>query len=339
MVEKIKSILENFQIEGQVKEVFPIEIGHINETYKVTLTNEHHYILQNINTSIFRNPMEVMENIAKVGEYLQQKGYPKIVLLPVKTIDKHPFIKLELGCWRLYPFIENTITYNTVDTPEKAYQAAFTFGEYAAYLSEFEANKLHYTIPNFHNTPLRFEQFKEAIKQVSSERLNLAKKTITKLQSFSFLLNKLQGIKLPLRVVHNDTKINNILFDKSTLKPVCIVDLDTLMPGSLIYDYGDMVRTCTPSLDENSADFDRVFVRKPVLTALTTGYLDGIGDRLTETEKNALPIGAQLIIFEQALRFLTDFLQGDIYYKVKNKKQNLIRAKNQLCLLTSVING
>jgi len=285
MLAKLPSILSRFQIKGRCLETVPIEIGHINATYRVTFQ-----------------------------------------------------VEVSGDSWRLYPFIQNTITYNQVETVEQAYAAAFTFGEYTNYLHDFEAASLQVTIPDFHNTNLRYQQLLSATKNGVGERHKKAQATINKLLNYQYLLKTIKATKLPLRVTHNDTKINNILFDKTSGTAVCVIDLDTLMPDTLLYDYGDMVRTFTPILDENSADFTQIYVRKEMLNALTAGYLAGLDGKLTALEERLLRYGGQLTIFEQALRFLTDYLQGDIYYKVSNEEQNLIRTKNQLCLLESLMN-
>ncbi len=340
MLEKLPTILNKFQIKGQFFAAAPIEIGHINATYQVTLQNGQNkslYVLQKINTEIFKKPLEVMHNIANIGHFLIKKSYPRKVLLPIESFEEEYVLKIADNYWRLYPFIQNTITYNQVDTIEQAYAAAFAFGEYTNYLHDFDATSLHVTIPNFHNTNLRYQQFLAATKHGVGERTKKAQETIDKLFHYQYLLKLIEGAKLPLRVTHNDTKINNILFDKTSGAAVCVIDLDTLMPGTLLYDYGDMVRTFTPPLDENSADFENIYIRKEMLHALTAGYKDGMKGRLTALEAELLLDGGKLTIFEQALRFLTDYLLGDVYYKVANQEQNLTRAKNQVCLLESLL--
>ncbi|MFK7981869.1 MAG: phosphotransferase enzyme family protein [Saprospiraceae bacterium] len=340
MLAKLPSILNKFQITGEFLDAAPIEIGHINATYQVTLQdgpNKSLYVLQKINTQIFKNPLEVMHNIANIGHFLTKKSYPRKVLLPIESFENKYVLKIANDYWRLYPFIQNTITYNQVDTTEQAYAAAFAFGEYANYLHDFEVTSLHTTIPNFHNTNLRYQQFLKAIKDGVGERKKKAEVAINQLLNYKYLLNKIKQTKLPLRVTHNDTKINNILFDKISGAAVCVIDLDTLMPDTLLFDYGDMVRTFTPALDENSDDFKQIYVRKEMLNALTEGYLAGLDGKLTALEKELLMYGGKLTIFEQALRFLTDYLQGDVYYKVAKEEQNLIRTKNQICLLESLM--
>ena len=341
MIEKLQSIINQFNLNGaKLIQVMPIEVGHINQTYKIDIINglkRQAFILQRINTQIFKQPAQLMENIVNVAKFLFHKRYPKTVLVPVQSANDKWFVCMNGAYWRLYPFIENTHTFNEVSNEDQAYTAAFVFGEYANYLSDFQAKLLNVTIPDFHNTKLRYQQFLEAVKNGVGERKKKAQSSIDQLLTYSYLLDITKGVKLPLRVTHNDTKINNILFDKASGKAVCIIDLDTLMPDTLLYDYGDMVRTFTPPQDENSADFDQIYVRKEILHALTTGYKDGMKDKLTALEATLLLDGGKLTIYEQALRFLTDYLRGDIYYKVANEEQNLIRTKNQLYLLESLI--
>jgi len=340
MIEKLQPIISQFNIDGLLTQVMPIEIGHINQTYKINTHNGlklEAFILQRINTQIFKQPAKVMENIINVAKFLFHKKYPKTVLVPIQSTKDESFVCVDGEYWRLYPFVENTHTFNEVSNEDQAYAAAFVFGEYANYLSDFQAKKLNITIPDFHNTKLRYQQFLEAVKNGVGERKKKAQSSIEQLLTYPYLLDITKGVKLPLRVTHNDTKINNILFDKTSGKAVCIIDLDTLMPDTLLYDYGDMVRTFTPPQDENSTDFDQIYVRKEILHALTTGYKDGLKDKLTSLEATLLLHGGKLTIYEQALRFLTDYLQDDIYYKVVNEEQNLTRTKNQLYLLDSLM--
>ncbi|MEM1119006.1 MAG: aminoglycoside phosphotransferase family protein [Bacteroidota bacterium] len=333
MYEQLLPILQQFKIIEDSQTITPIEVGHINKTYRVTTRNGA-YILQKINTQIFQAPLEVMQNINRVGQFLRQKKYPKKILLPIAT--KKGLLCLEdvkNGHWRLFPFIENTTTFNEVDSPQKAYQAAYAFGEYAYYLKDFDGEKLVETIPNFHDTLLRFGQFLGEANRAGKARLASARGEITDLTNYRYLLYTIHRVQLPQIFVHNYTKINNILFYKTTHLPVCVIDLDTLMSGTILYDFGDMVRTFTPTQDENSADFDQIFVRAAILRAVTKGYVEGWRGKLSKLEIELLPYGAQLTIFEQALRFLTDYLAGDIYYKVQYNNQNLVRAKNQIRLL------
>ena len=337
MLLKLHEIIKHFQLSGSIKQILPVEIGHINQTYKVVVEKssvETGFILQRINHFVFKKPAEVMDNIVRVGQHLNGKNYPKKVLMPLPAKNGLYYVRdHEEGYWRLYPFIDNTRSFNEVRTEEMAYKGAFTFGEYLQFLDDFDCRQLHYTIPDFHNTNLRYQDYYFTLKNCSKARLGAAQQCITDLAAYRFLLGPVQKIKLPLRVVHSDTKINNILFDKHSGEAVCVVDLDTLMPGWLIFDYGDMVRTFTPPVDENSECYEEVYIRKNILRALTSGILDGLGDRIQPLEKSLLIYGAKVTIFEQALRFLTDYLKGNLYYKVNREDQNLIRAKNQVVLL------
>lgn len=338
----LHSILQQFKITGNINHIEPIEIGHINQTYRVSygrmeLIEQESFVLQRINTQIFKQPLEVMSNVVKVGQFLKTKNYPKEILLPIQSIDGQYIVVNKGSCWRLFPFIPNTQTFNEVINEEIAFAAAFTFGEYANYLQAFPVEELFETIPDFHNTSLRFDQFLKTVEDAPFGKLMLAQNSINQLLTYEYLLKDITQLTFPIRVTHNDTKINNVLFDKTTKKAVCVIDLDTLMPGNLLYDFGDMVRTFTPVLDENSAEFDKIQVRKDILDALTKGYLAGWGGALNKLEATSLLYGAQLTIFEQALRFLTDFLNGNIYYKVTDDQQNLVRAKNQICLLESLL--
>jgi len=338
----LHAILHQFQLIGNIDRIEPIEIGHINQTYKVILEKKdgqlyQNLVLQQINTQVFKQPLAVMFNIEKVGQFLKSKQYPKAILQPIESVDGQNIVEVEGAYWRLYPFISNTQTFNEVLNEEMAFAAAFAFGEYGNYLKDFPVEELLDTIPDFHNTALRFDQFLETVEDAPFGQLILAEEPINQLLSYEYLLKDIGKLTFPIRVTHNDTKINNILFDKTTGKAVCVIDLDTLMPGNLLYDFGDMVRTFTPALDENSDKFEEIFVRKNILTALTKGYLAGWSGALTQLETTHLIYGAQLTIFEQALRFLTDYLNGNIYYKVANEEQNLVRAKNQICLLESLL--
>ncbi|MEM6321066.1 MAG: aminoglycoside phosphotransferase family protein [Bacteroidota bacterium] len=334
--EKIQQILIHFFPRSTLRTVEAIDIGLINNTYKITVSNQgikSIFILQRINTTIFPQPEWLMNNIVSVGQHLRSKAYAKTILLPVKTVDKKYIVELK-GCyWRLYPFVENTHTFNTVENSEMAYSAAFAFGEYTRSLADLDGEKLHATIPDFHNTSLHYQQFYATLKTASNRRLTAAQRTIKSIVKYRYLVSLSQNLSLPVRVVHNDTKINNLLFDKKTQQPVCVIDLDTVMAGSVLYDYGDMVRTFVPNLDENSADWQNLQLRLPILRALHAGYLAGWDGELTTLETKLLHFGAQLTVFEQAIRFLTDYLRGDVYYPVKYDTQNLVRAKNQLRLL------
>ncbi len=337
MIEDLRHIISSFQIQGELTQFKPHAVGLINDTFYIetsTASNLYKYILQQVNVFVFPHPERIMENIATVYEALSASDYPLTVLKATPTKKGSDLYQSSAkSYWRLFPFIENTYTINSVNEESVAYEAANSFGEYTRYMEAVDLQKLHTTIPDFHNTPLRYSQFKTALKQVDEQRQTEAYKEIEILLSYQYLLASYEGFSYLKRPVHYDTKINNILFDKETHRPKAIVDLDTLMPGFLPYDFGDMVRTYTPSVDENEKDWKQVGVRENILQAITAGYLDGIRDSIHPVEKKHLTDGAVLIIYEQALRFLTDFLLGDQYYKVEYPNQNLYRTRNQIALL------
>jgi len=342
-LKQLESIVAQFRVQGKPVKMTPIKVGLIHQTFLVENKKEDEsikYLLQEVNTFVFKQPEWVVDNIAKVANHLKQKEYPLKILETIETIMGGHLLRDQGKCWRLLYFFDQTFTVNETDDESLAYNAAYAFGEYARYLGDLDCEKLNTPIADFHNTPLRFEHFKRAIqpayrtgRQGVSERVIHAKKEVDELLSFKALLQSYHQFSHLVRVVHYDTKINNVLLDKSTKKPVAIVDLDTLMPGMLPYDFGDMVRTISPPVDENEKDTTQVRVRENILKAITNGFLDGIKEAIDPIEKENLYNGAALIIYEQALRFLSDYLLGDPYYQVNYPSQNLVRAQNQIVLL------
>jgi hypothetical protein len=325
--------------------------GHINKTVEATLsypTHEVCYILQRINTQIFPKPQDIMENIETVAKHLDAKNYPRPILKCMPLLKKNGFLvelvennsKLENtegGTWRVVHAIENSFSILTVDNLEQAYDAAFAFGEYGRYLSDLDVSKIHTIIPRFHDAYLRIEQFRTALKaNPTAIRLEKAKKDLVFIQNHIPFFENIK-LDIPLRVTHNDTKISNILFDKTTQKPSCIIDLDTLQPSTILSDYGDMVRAYTPNMGEDDPNFKDLTMRFDFFKSMTAGFLDGLKDGLTPNEKAALVYGAKRTIFVQALRFMNDYLNNDVYYKTHYDDHNLIRAQNQLALYESIL--
>jgi thiamine kinase-like enzyme len=334
------------------------------------------YILQRINTDIFPKPQDIMENIETVAKHLEAKNYPRPILKCMPLLDNNGFLvkidsklktqnlsankagsKLENtegplpkqnteneGTWRVVYTIENSFSILIVDNTEQAYDAAFAFGEYGRNLSDLEVSKIHTIIPRFHDADLRIEQFRTALKRGSSLspvttgvlRFEKAKNDLIFIQKhIPFFENK--KLDIPLRVTHNDTKISNILFDKTTLKPSCIIDIDTLQPSTILSDFGDMVRAYTPNMGEDDPNLKDLTMRFDFFKSMTAGFLDGLKDALTPNEKAALIFGAKRTIFVQALRFMSDYLNNDVYYKTHYDDHNLIRAQNQLALYQSIL--
>ena len=345
MKKEIQNIVQNFlDTEGSQFDVEVLKSGHINDTFKVSLEKEHkikHFIVQKLNTSIFPEPQKIMENIETVAQHLTSKGYEKAILACLKTKKGEYFYQDTeggnlTGFWRMIPFIENTYSILKVENVNQAFEAAKAFGEYLKYLEDLDVSKIHTIIPNFHNAAFRAQQFREALKnKPTEERLKKAHNALIfteeRINYYSQIIEN-----IPLRVTHNDTKISNILFDKTTQKAACIIDLDTLQPSTLLSDFGDMVRTYTPQYDEDERDFEKVEMRLPYFEALMEGFLSELDSVLTPSEKASLIFGAKRTVYVQALRFLTDYLNNDIYYKTDYAEHNLARAENQIALLKSI---
>ena len=332
--------------EGDKISTETLKSGHINDTYKITITpadgEKAAYILQQINTHVFPEPHKIMENIETVAAHLTAKGYPKPILTCLKTKKGAYFPPNTEGgaTWRMIPFIDNTFSILKVENENQAHEAAKAFGEYLRYLNDLPISKIHTIIPNFHNARFRVKQFKEAFKKnnlIHVERFENARNELIFIEKYiKYYSQVLKNI--PQRITHNDTKISNILFDKTTKKAACIIDLDTLQPETVLSDFGDMVRTYTSPYGEEETDFSKIEMRFPYFEALLNGFLSEMGDVLTIEEKQNLLFGAKRTIFVQALRFLTDYLNNDTYYKTSYPEHNLMRTRNQIALLQSIDN-
>lgn len=237
------------------------------------------------------------------------------------------------------PFVKDSVTLHTVTHPDQAYEAARQFGKFTRLLSGFDAGTLQITIPDFHNLTLRYEQFNTALAQGNPQRIDETRETIEVLQQYRWIVDEFEGIRknpdFRIRVTHHDTKISNVLFDKNG-KGICVIDLDTVMPGYFISDFGDMIRTYVSPANEEEQDFDKIHVREDVLDAIIKGYLEFMGDELTDTEKNHIRYSGMFMIYMQALRFLTDHLNNDVYYGARYEGHNLVRAMNQVRLLSQL---
>ncbi|MDZ7878389.1 MAG: aminoglycoside phosphotransferase family protein [Saprospiraceae bacterium] len=337
MYEKLIPILQNFlDTEGGVF-FETIQSGHINETYKVTI-GKTHYILQRINTHIFPEPQKIMENIETVAHHLKSKNYTRSVLDFVKTQNNQSWAKdTEGGAWRLLRYVENTYSILKIETEQQAFTAAKAFGEYISYLSDLDVSKIHTILPNFHNADFRIQQHRDALYRPPSVfRLEKAAKDLVFIQQHVPYFEKKQ-LNIPLRVTHNDTKISNILFDKTSNEAACIIDLDTLQTSTLLADFGDMVRTYTSAYDEDFRDFSKVKMRFSYFKALSLGFIENLSGKIMEEEQKNLVYGAERTVFVQILRFMTDYLNDDIYYKTHYDEHNLVRAQNQIALFKSML--
>ncbi len=343
-------IIQQFLKARLIEPATPFGSGHINDTFRFSIEENgeaHFYVLQRINHEVFKEPEKVMDNIQTIALFLKGgkklsssfhpfTGYPKKVLSPIPTTEGKLFFKDDSNLyWRIFPYIQNSYSIETVQTEEQAYLAASAFGEYLNALKTLNVESLHYTIPNFHNGVRRLDTFKSILKNAVSKRLDKSKREIEQILKHQAIFPKIASMGFPLRVTHNDTKINNVLFDKTTQKPSAIIDLDTVMPGIVLSDFGDMVRTFTTSVAEDEADFALVEMRRNIYTALYEGFLTEMKD-LTSLERNHLFDGAKWIVLMQGLRFLTDYLEGDVYYKTSYEDHNLVRTKNQLALFDSM---
>ena len=341
----VRDVARHFQIYGEFRGAESYGSGHINDTYCAIFDQAgtvSRYILQRINHNIFKKPVSLMENIQRVTTHLAGKmsGEPDfsrrvLTLIPVRNglFYHHD----EQGnYWRAYLFIEKAKTYDAVESAGQAFEAAKAYGRFQKLLADLPAPRLHDTIPDFHHTPKRFAALVKAIENDAANRAGLAKAEIDFALQRAVIVDVLINAKLPERVTHNDTKFNNVMLDDVTGEGVCVVDLDTLMPGLTLYDFGDMVRTTTSPAKEDEIDLTRVAMQMPMFEALLKGYLTFAVDFLTPAEKRLLAFSGKLITFEIGLRFLTDFLGGDTYFKVHRNGHNLDRCRTQFKLVESI---
>lgn len=340
------SIINNFQCEGTPINVKPINAGRINTTYRVDFENEK-YTLQKINKYVFKKPDEVMHNITLVTEHLRNKisasgkDASRRCLEVVKAKDGKPYYIDEDGeYWRAYKYIDGVYTLDENVESEKLYTAGHGFGVFQNMLADFDASKLYETIPNFHNEVSRFEDFKKAVKEDTHNRVKEAQAEVDFMMARGDDIRKLslmqQSGEMPTRVTHNDTKVNNILIDNDTHEALCVIDLDTIMPGISVLDFGDAARFITNTASEDETDLSKVMIDLDKFKNLAKGFVDALGDNLTKVEKDNLAQAAKTMTLEIGMRFLTDHLQGDVYFGIDHAGQNLERAKCQFKLAASM---
>ena len=344
-------VVKAFQIYGSFVDAQPYGSGHINDTLVASFSQAGtrvRYIFQRINHRIFKDPVALMENIARVTAEAQRQlrlaGVPdasRCSLSVIPTLSGQPVHRDEGGnYWRCYPFIEGARTYDIIQNPRQAYEAARAFGEFQRLVAGLEGPRLHETIPNFHHSRDRFEKLRATVTADANDRLKLAQPEWDFFQSMEPMVDRLLDLQaagqIPERVTHNDTKLNNVMIDDATENGICVIDLDTVMPGLALYDFGDMVRTATSPVAEDETDLSKVRMQMPMFEALVRGYLSSAGDFLNQVEKVHLAFSGKLIAFEIGLRFLTDFLEGDVYFKVKRDGHNLDRCRTQIALVKSI---
>lgn len=343
-------IAENFDILGKCISAVPYGEGHINSTYLATfdeVTNNSRYILQLINTNVFKNPDELMFNISNVTKYLLDiiikngGDCERETMQVVNTKKGRLFYRtLEGDCFRCYKFVEDSICYQTIQKPEDFFNCGSAFGNFQKLLSDYPAKELYETIKNFHNTVDRYRQLDEAIKEDKVGRLSEVKAEIEfalgRREAAAELVNALDSGKIPYRVTHNDTKLNNILFDAQSNKCICVIDLDTIMPGAAAYDFGDSIRFGASTGAEDEKDLSKIEMSLELFETFAKGYMSVAKEFLTDDEVDSLSVGAKIMTLECGVRFLTDYLNGDTYFKIHRPEHNLDRCRTQFKLVADM---
>ncbi len=332
----MRNVLSAFGLNEKSLKIESFGSGLINHTWKIT-TPEKQYILQRVNHTVFAKPDSIAHNIKLIAAYLTQHHPDYFFVAPLTCCNGDQMIYLkDQGFFRMFPFIVDSYSKDVVETPEQAYEAARQFGKFTRLLSDFNEKQLKITIPHFHDLALRYQQFLLALEKGNEQRIVESEALIKIMKRHSDIVTEYNNIKanpeFKLRVTHHDTKISNVLFDVEN-KGICVIDLDTLMPGYFISDVGDMMRTYLSPVSEEEKDFNKIVVREEFYEAIVQGYYNKMEEVLTETEKNSFFYAGKFMIYMQALRFLTDHLKDDIYYGAKYSGQNFVRANNQIVLL------
>ena len=335
----MEKIYSQFKLNGLAISCTRYGSGHINETYLLVTNKPHLYILQKLNGYVFKDLRGLMGNIVAVTEYLRKTDSdPRRVLSLVPTVDGKQYLETDDGqVWRLYEFVTGSICLNKAETAEDFKQSAIAFGQFQNKLAYFPAVSLKETIPHFHDTPDRYRQLHEAIDADKAGRLESVRAEVDAFLAYEEeagqLMNQCLAGKLPLRVTHNDTKLNNVMLDDVKREPLCVIDLDTVMPGLVANDFGDSIRFGASTAAEDEIDLSKVTMSLELFKAYTEGFLSACGERLTSEEIDSLPLGAKLMTLECGTRFLTDYLNGDIYFHVTRPNHNLDRCRTQLKLV------
>ncbi|MBE6775722.1 MAG: aminoglycoside phosphotransferase family protein [Ruminococcaceae bacterium] len=349
---EIKALANHFGIEGELIDFSVYTDGHINSTYRVTFESGDRidkYIVQGINTHVFKNPDQLMENVVNVTKYLKEKidesgkdsSRQCLEFLQAET-GKYYFCRDD-KCWRIYRFIDKSYTINYIKNRSFFESAGKAFGRFQRNLSGYPMESLHETIKDFHNTPKRVEALEVSVaadvkgraKDVEQE----IKFALDRKKDAEVLINLYEEGLIPLRVTHNDTKLNNVLFDEETNKAICVIDLDTIMPGFSLYDFGDAIRFGGNTTKEDDADLDNVNISIELFKSYTRGFLSTCAKALTKAEVDHLAFSAKLMTYECGVRFLTDYLDGDVYFRTEYPEHNLVRARNQFKLVEEIENN
>ena len=347
----IQEVCGRFKIAGEYRSYEVINSGHINTTYRVYFLRNGElkdYILQRVNTYVFQDPVAVMENIAMVTEFIrakikQKQATAKRNVLHYATTDDGQYYTFmdDGGFWRCCRYIDDSVSFEHTDDLKVIEESGKAFGEFQLYLADFPVKKLSIVIPHFHNTERRYTAFRDAIAEDATGRVALLREEIDgymELEEIATKLYKLQKAKvLPLRVTHNDTKISNILFDAKTHERLSVIDLDTVMPGLVAFDFGDALRVCASTGKEDEKDLAKVAVDMSKYEAFTRGFVGAVKGSLTDAERDTLALGAIAMTVECGMRFLTDYINGDKYFKIHYPEQNLVRARCHLVLARDMI--
>jgi len=349
---ELESIAQKFRVDGEFLSARPYRSGHINDTYLVVLKRGGQpvpHIFQRINHHVFKKPPQLMDNIIRITGHIRAKlistgatdpARRVLTVIPTKE-QRNYYLDRESHYWRAYMFITGAQTYNTPISNEQAFQATFAFGKFQEMLLDLPGTPLHETIPNFHNAPIRFHEFRQALKNDRFGRAKAAKPEIDFLLEQAGLFDTLSGLvkggKIPVRITHNDTKVNNVMLDDETGEGICIVDLDTVMPGLSLYDFGDLARTTLCDAAEDERDLQKVEINLSRFEAIAKGYLTAASGFLKKTEIAHLLTGAKMMTLLIGMRFLTDFLEGDHYFKIQREDHNLDRCRVQFKLVRSLI--
>lgn len=349
--EQVAALGDAFAIAGEFLHCDTINSGHINLTFRAAYRREDgttdRYIFQRVNDAVFPCPRDVMHNVEKVTNHIRWKML-RVLKTPFRqTLNLYSarggrkYLEIPgSGFWRCYNCIKSTHTFDVAEHPRQAHEAARAFGAFQQLLCDMNPEDIHETIPFFHHTRKRFDRLMEAAAGDARGRLDSCRSELEFIrgreQYVDILTDLLEQGKLPVRIVHNDTKINNVMLDRKTDRAVCVIDLDTVMPGSILYDFGDMVRTMTSPAAEDEEDLSKTFLRMPMFEAVVKGYANAVKDFITPQEIAGLAFSGLLITLETGIRFLTDYLEGDVYFKTEKPHHNLYRARTQLRLVESM---
>ncbi|MCQ2354083.1 MAG: phosphotransferase [Clostridia bacterium] len=343
------SIASHFRLSSQPETFSECTVGHINSTYFIYCEDGGKYVLQRINTSVFKDPDVLMHNIAGVTSHIRKKLFEegadeeRGTLQFCETNDSKQYFRDSNGdCWRIYRFIDNVLNLQSANSTEVFRKVGNAFGHFQKQLSDYDVSLLFETIPDFHNTVSRYNDLLTAVNKNAAGRLAGVREeldfVVKRKKTCAYITDKIASGMIPVRVTHNDTKLNNILLDEKTLEPVCVIDLDTIMPGSVLYDFGDAIRFGASNAAEDETDLQKVFIRTEMFEAFADGFITGIEHSLTKEEIHDLPMGAIVITLETGIRFLTDYLNGDTYFRIRYPEHNLDRARNQFRLVRDMEN-